>query len=87
MTLIACLPNESKKFLLKNGITISTQTPLFSYVTFIKSLSINEIIKKILQLDTLQNLDIIITREIFLNFYSNPSMNYNIFHLSLILEQ
>ena len=49
-TLFACLPNESKEILHKNKIFISTPTskpPLFNYVTFIKTLSINEIIRKI----------------------------------------
>src|SRR3990170_3938270 len=49
-TLIACLPNESKEILFKNGIIISTQTtnpPLFKYVTFIKNLSINEVRREI----------------------------------------
>src|SRR6266498_3412268 len=49
-TLIACLPNESKESLDKNQIIISTSTsnpPLFNYVPFIKSLSINEIRKGI----------------------------------------
>jgi hypothetical protein len=54
-TIIACLPNESKEILLKNKIIISTsnlKTPLFNYVSFIKSLSIyniDNIIKSILQ--------------------------------------
>jgi hypothetical protein len=45
-TLIACLPNESKEFLYKNKIFISTPTskqPLFNYAAFCKVLSINEI--------------------------------------------
>src|SRR5437016_1971995 len=47
-TLIACLPNESKEFLYKNEIFISTSTskpPLFNYVAFCKVLSICEICK------------------------------------------
>ncbi|RIA83779.1 hypothetical protein C1645_833258 [Glomus cerebriforme] len=45
-TLIACLPNESKELLFKNGIFISTPTskpPLFNYPTFCKVLSIKEL--------------------------------------------
>ncbi|RIA96290.1 hypothetical protein C1645_815608 [Glomus cerebriforme] len=48
-TLIACLPNESKEFLLKNGIIISTPTskpPLFNYPSFCKILSISQIINR-----------------------------------------
>ncbi len=48
--LIACLPNESKEILHKNGIVLSTFTskpPLFNYVTFIKFLSINEVCEEI----------------------------------------
>ncbi|RIA81249.1 hypothetical protein C1645_837311 [Glomus cerebriforme] len=53
-TLIACLSNESKEILYKNGIIISNPTskpPLFNYVAFIKNLSIykiDNIIKNIL---------------------------------------
>ncbi|RIA90193.1 hypothetical protein C1645_876268 [Glomus cerebriforme] len=45
-TLVACLPNESKELLYKNGIFIPTPTskpPLFNYVAFCKVLSICEI--------------------------------------------
>src|SRR5581483_3451406 len=45
-TLIACLPNESKNFLHKNGISISSPThkpPLFNYASFCKVLSIHQI--------------------------------------------
>src|SRR6266542_6704360 len=52
-TLIACLPKESKEILYKNEIFISAPTsksPLFNYVTFIKSLSMNEIGGKITNL-------------------------------------
>ncbi|RIA90181.1 hypothetical protein C1645_823678 [Glomus cerebriforme] len=44
--LIACLPNESKDLLHKNGIFIITPTqkpPLFNYASFCKVLSINKI--------------------------------------------
>src|ERR1051326_1732977 len=49
-TLIACLPNESKEILYKNGIipSISTlKSPLFNYVAFIRNLEIGNIIKYI----------------------------------------
>ncbi|RIA83589.1 hypothetical protein C1645_880408 [Glomus cerebriforme] len=54
-TLIACLPNESKDLLHKNGIYISTPTskpPLFNYPSFCKYLSvdkIDQIIEQVLQ--------------------------------------
>ncbi|GBC06957.1 hypothetical protein RclHR1_07160015 [Rhizophagus clarus] len=44
-TLISCLPDESKDFLNKNGIFISTSTPkspLFNYASFMKVLSISK---------------------------------------------
>ncbi len=46
-TLIACLPDESKDLLFKNGIFISTPTsklPLFNYPSFCKVLSIIDLI-------------------------------------------
>src|SRR6266498_1903907 len=45
-TLVACLPDESKDFLHKNGIFITTPTlkpPLFNYASFCKVLSTHEI--------------------------------------------
>ncbi len=44
-TLIACLPNESKDILNKNGIFIATPSwkPLFNYASFCKILSIRDI--------------------------------------------
>ena len=45
-SLIACLPNESKDLLYKNGIFFTSPTwkpPLFNYVSFCKILSINTI--------------------------------------------
>ncbi|CAB4387451.1 unnamed protein product [Rhizophagus irregularis] len=45
-TIIACLPNESKEFLNKNEIFVSTPTsksPLFNYTAFCKILSISDI--------------------------------------------
>src|SRR6266540_5507430 len=52
-TLIAFLPNESKEILYKNKIITYTPTskpPLFNYLTFIKNLSINEIIENIFRI-------------------------------------
>src|SRR6266498_3222859 len=48
-TLISCLPNESKEILRKNKIilTPTSNPPLFNYILFIKSLSINKLEKKI----------------------------------------
>src|SRR2546430_15962847 len=45
-TIIACLSDESKDLLYKNGIFISTPTskpPLFNYTSFCKILSVDEI--------------------------------------------
>src|SRR5436190_15861262 len=38
-TLIACLPNESKEILFKNGIVSASKPPIFNYVSFCKALS------------------------------------------------
>src|SRR5438105_1432240 len=38
-TLVACLPDESKEILFKNGIITSTKPPMFSYASFCKFLS------------------------------------------------
>src|ERR1044072_8016572 len=51
-TLIACLPNDSKEILYKNGIITSTSTskpPLFNYIAFIRNLEIDNIIKNIIK--------------------------------------
>src|SRR4051794_7325501 len=52
-TLIACLPDESKEILSKNGIIISTsKTPMFNYASFCKVLSVYQVssdIKKLLK--------------------------------------
>src|SRR5436190_18236703 len=55
-TLIACLPNESKKILHENGIIISAPTskpPMFNYPAFCKDLSdypeVNSKIKQLFQ--------------------------------------
>src|ERR1044072_5008157 len=52
-TLIACLPNESKENLHKDGIITSTSTPrppMFNYATFCKILSIYQVDYRINQL-------------------------------------
>ncbi|GBB99912.1 hypothetical protein RclHR1_03680007 [Rhizophagus clarus] len=49
-TLVACLPNESKKLLRENGINISTPTfefPTFDYASFCKVLPIGEVYYKL----------------------------------------
>src|SRR5581483_10285186 len=51
-TLIACLPNESKEVLHKNGIIISppiSRPPMFNYESFCIVLSVNQIYVKIFQ--------------------------------------
>src|SRR6266480_3262915 len=73
-TLIACLPNDSKEILYKNGIITSTSTsnpPMFNYSSFCKVLSVDQIKKgigKLLknQLISLQDpKNIIVMQEIF----------------------
>src|SRR5204862_2412285 len=55
ITLIACLPNESKEILHNNGIIIPTPTskpPMFNYASFCKSLStyfVNTKIRRLLE--------------------------------------
>src|ERR1051325_6431982 len=52
-TLIACLPNESKENLHKDGIITSTSTPrppMFNYATFCKILSIHQVDCRIMRL-------------------------------------
>ena len=52
-TLFACLPNESKEILYKDGIITSTLTskpPMFNYATFCKVLSIRQVDVNIMQL-------------------------------------
>ncbi|CAI2171094.1 11370_t:CDS:1 [Funneliformis geosporum] len=64
-TLIASLPNESKNILNKNEINFinpNSIPPLFNYTEFIKSLSIDEIDKKI---------------ERLLKHHKSPNINYN----------
>src|ERR1044072_9807513 len=46
LTLISCLPNESKNILCKNGIVISapiSKSPIFNYAAFCRELSINKV--------------------------------------------
>jgi len=82
-TLIACLPNESKEILYENEITITTptsQSPLFNYVTFIKRLSIYEIVENIPKIyqpivsQSLDNNKKIILQEIFKMFINQISL-------------
>src|ERR1051325_6351991 len=49
-TLIACLPNESKEILYKNGIitSLTSKPPIFNYVAFIKNFEIDNVIKNVL---------------------------------------
>src|SRR5438477_3192830 len=52
-TLIACLPNESKEILYKNGIITSISTsnnPMFNYSSFCKVLSVYQIKREISKL-------------------------------------
>src|SRR5438270_9754813 len=56
-TLIACLPNDSKDILLKNGIITSTsasKSPMFNYASFCKFLSVFQLLK-ILELESQQS--------------------------------
>ncbi|PKY34302.1 hypothetical protein RhiirB3_532783 [Rhizophagus irregularis] len=47
-TLIACLPNDSKKILHNNGISISTsKTPVFNYASFCKYLEVHKVINNV----------------------------------------
>src|ERR1051325_2574651 len=49
-TLIACLPNESKEILNRNGIVISTPSskpPMFNYASFCKVMSVSHVDYKI----------------------------------------
>src|SRR5436190_843531 len=63
-TLIACLPNESKEILSKNGIITSTlAAPMFNYPSFCKVLSVNEVNFKIGRL--FKDQQSIVAQEIF----------------------
>src|ERR1043166_63777 len=80
-TLIACLPNESKEILYKNGIITSASTskpPLFNYVAFIRNLEIDNIIKDILkkyhQSSILNNKKCILVQEIYKLFNQISSL-------------
>src|SRR5947209_1997084 len=49
-TLIACLPDESKEILSKNGIIISTsKSPMFNYASFCKVLSVYQVSSELLK--------------------------------------
>ncbi|GET00382.1 hypothetical protein GLOIN_2v1531010 [Rhizophagus clarus] len=89
-TLIACLPNESKEILYKNGITISTltsKTPIFNYASFCKVLSVNRVHYKIENLlnnqqnnssSSFNNKVHIVTQEIFKMFMKEISSLNNL---------
>src|ERR1051325_11686876 len=81
-TLIACLSNESKEILLKNGIIVSTPTlkpPIFNYASFCKVLSVSQVnynAKMLLedqQSILTQNFNIIVEQEIHKLFMSQIS--------------
>src|SRR6266542_4888605 len=94
-TLIACLPNESKNLLNKNGILIQTptsKTPLLNYISFIQILSIrriDQIIEDALKyqpINTLQSLNYnkyLVSQELFKTFMNQISslktLDYDLF--------
>src|SRR5436305_6710442 len=77
-TLIACLPNESKEILYKNGIIPSTSTSkpaLFNYVAFIKNLEIDKVIENIYyKPPILNNKKCILVQEIYKLFNQISSL-------------
>src|ERR1044071_8885876 len=84
-TLITCLPNESKEILQKNEIIISTQNlkpPLFNYVAFIKTLSVEKICRIISLLQNEdENKSILVTQELFKMFMNQISLKNLVFYL------
>ena len=81
-TLIACLPNESKEILSKNGIIASTaasKPPMFNYFSFCKVLLVDQVFDKISKIlknqqsFSSQNLNNII-QEIFKLFMNQISL-------------
>ncbi|RIA86772.1 hypothetical protein C1645_828769 [Glomus cerebriforme] len=75
-TLIACLPNESKDLLLKNGFIISTPTsklPLFNYPSFCKILPISCVIKRQRKFRSNCHKTSLLTREILKMFMKQNS--------------
>ena len=75
-TLVACLPNESKKILFKNQIIISTsisKPPSFNYVAFIKSFSLNKIVENILP-QSFNIKKVLVVQEIFKMFMNQISL-------------
>ena len=58
-TLIACLPNESKEILFKNGTIVTSKPPILRYASFCKVLSINQVYFEIGKLQSVssQNLN------------------------------
>src|ERR1044072_8925849 len=66
-TLFACLPNDSKEMLRKNGI-ITSKPPMFNYASFCKNLSVDNVNKEIgkfLRYFSSQNLQNTVAQEIF----------------------
>src|SRR5687768_3499127 len=45
-TLVTCLPNGSRQLLLGHSIIISTKPPTFNYVSFVKEIYLNEVVKR-----------------------------------------
>ncbi|CAB4378371.1 unnamed protein product [Rhizophagus irregularis] len=71
-TLIACLPNESKDFLLNNGVTsiLISKPPLFNYASFCKVLSIRYLLIEDNEIEILSDnpKNYLITKEILKMF-------------------
>src|SRR5688572_27131250 len=84
--LISCLPDKSKKLLQDNGLMILTSTskpPLFNYIGFIQTLSMNDIYENI---HTLQDHDrskqILMIQEVFKMFMNRMSLKKLVSYLS-----
>ncbi|GBB90368.1 hypothetical protein RclHR1_01730016 [Rhizophagus clarus] len=98
-TLIACLPNESRKILYENGISIpNSKPPIFNYASFCKFLSVDQININIEQLfknhryflsyNSINNI-YMITQEIFKLFMNQitslKSLSFYLFKRDLII--
>src|SRR6266542_5432002 len=94
-TLVACLPTQSKEILRDNDIPFSiltSKSPLFNYITFIKSFSIHELDKKIKKLlkthqpnlspDLFEEKYVIIMKHIFIMLMNQTSLKELNFYLS-----
>ena len=97
-TLFACLPDESKRILSKNGIvspTSASKPPMFNYASFCKFLSINKIYYYIRMLLTNQrfissqdlndNLSVV-TQEIFKFLIPQISLRKRHFYSTALLQ-